>query len=184
MLVLAVHKPSLRQITLADYLQLVHSVFELSPRVGHKVRIFADWVIPRFGFSILGVSMTHGDFQDANILVSGQIIKIIDWETATIRSQFYDFATLVSGIRLSSDRFVAWSKTLDFWLKQPSKIPDLIIPIDSRNSMLYHAIIWWLEELIFQLEEVRSGYQSETDDYDDLFIGGVANAMAHVEQLL
>ena len=162
MLLHAVHRPTHRLIVVSHYLdELVSAISSRSSFVGLQARQLAQWAHKRFGMETIGLSMTHGDFQDGNIMVSKNVTKIIDWETACERSQFYDFATLCSGIRLSSNMFETWVNTLDNWLRHPEYIPDLLLPIDSPLSLVVHSIVWWLEELLFQLEE--SGLSTESE---------------------
>lgn len=165
----SVHLPSLRSIVMAEYLdQLAALIKEFSHAAGSQAQLLADWSARRCGAASLGVALSHGDFQDANILVAKHDIRIIDWETATERSQLYDLATLFTGIRLAPDRFAVWRETVEHWLDQPAHVPRLLIPIDGKASLLGYAVAWWLEEVIFQLEEARAGCQSNTVASDEV----------------
>ena len=101
----------------------------------------------------LGVTMTHGDFQNANILTNDRDLRVIDWETAMLRSQLYDLATLCSDIRLSDDYFVTWRELVRSWLTDSSDFPDLLVPMDGRLSIVCYSAVWFLEEIVFQLDE-------------------------------
>ncbi len=50
------------------------------------------------------VSVSHGDYQDANILLTQQGIKVIDWETVGTRSVFYDEICFLANARVSIDK--------------------------------------------------------------------------------
>lgn len=177
-----VHRPSLCSVGMAEYLeQLVDSIAVFSDAVGAQARPLVDWAQRRCGSAPLGVALTHGDFQNGNILVAEHDLRIIDWETATERSQLYDLATLSADIRLAPDRFEAWRRAVALWLERPAQIPKLLVPIDGRSSLLGHAIVWWLEETVFQLEEARAGFQADTTASDHAAAVGLIRARRHLE---
>ena len=181
-LVEAVHRPSLRSVPMAEHLeQLAVSINKFSSAAGAQAQPLADWAARLCGSTPLGVAMTHGDFQNANILVTETDLRIIDWETATERSQLYDLATLSADIRLAPDRFEAWRKVVEHWVDHPAEVLDLLVPIDGRASLLGHAVAWWLEEVIFQLEESRAGYQADTAAADEAVAAGLRRARQYLE---
>ena len=181
-LIEAVHRPSMRSVSIAEYLaQLAVTINEFSSAAGAQAQPLADWAVSRCGSASLGVAMTHGDFQNGNILVTEHDLRIIDWETATERSQLYDLAALSTDIRLAPDRFEAWRKIVEQWLERPAQVPELLVPIDGRASLLGHAVVWWLEEAIFQLEEARAGYQVNTVAADDAVAAVLGRALQYLE---
>jgi hypothetical protein len=154
MLTEKVHCPTLRTVGLADHVQtLCDLIRDAAPECAESAGRLALWVRELCGDSALGICQTHGDFQDANILVSESSVKIIDWESACERSQFYDLATLQSGIRLKGDKLNAWAEEVSNWLKNTKTFPDLLIPPEGKNERLGHAAVWWLEEILFLIEE-------------------------------
>ena len=181
-LIEAVHRPSLRSAPMAEYLeQLAITINEFSSSVGALAQPLADWAARRCGSASVGLAITHGDFQNGNILVTDHDLCIIDWETATERSQLYDLATLSTDIRLAPDRFEKWRKTVAHWLERPAQVPELLVPIDGRVSLLGHAVVWWLEEAIFQLVEARAGYQVNTVAADDAVAAVLGRALQYLE---
>ena len=181
----AVHRPSLRSVPMAEYLaQLAVSINEFSSAAGAQAQPLADWAVSRCGSASLGVAMTHGDFQNGNILVKERALRIIDWETATERSQLYDVATLSTDIRLAPDRFEAWRQTVANWMEWPAQVPELLVPVDGRASLLGHAVVWWLEEAIFQLEEARASYQADIASSSDVVAAGLKRARHYLETVL
>ncbi len=183
-LIESVHRPSLRVVDMADYLQqLAEAVEGFSIAAGEQAQVLAASVARLCGSAPLGLALTHGDFQNGNILVTGNDLRIIDWETATERSQLYDLATLSADIRLAPDRFNAWRREVAQWLEQPTQEPKLLVPIDGRGSLLGHAVVWWLEESIFRLEEARAGFQTDTAASDQAVAAGLTQARQYLETL-
>lgn len=82
------------------------------------------------------VSWTHGDLQEANILVKNGKIKVIDWESADKRFYLYDYFTLFSKIRTNISLNIA----IDIFL---AKFPN-------DMDVIYCLLI---EELRFALNE-------------------------------
>jgi hypothetical protein len=183
-LVEAVHRPSLHSVPVAEYLkQLAVSINEFSTAAGAQAQPLANWAVRLCGSAPLGVAMTHGDFQNGNILVKEHDLRMIDWETATERSQLYDLATLFSDIRLAPDRFDSWRRTVAHWLERSANVPESLVPIDGRGSLLGHAAVWWLEEAIFQLEEARAGFQADTVVSDQAVAVGLSRVRQYLETI-
>ncbi|MGJ8638305.1 MAG: phosphotransferase family protein [Opitutaceae bacterium] len=155
-LIEGVHRPSLRTVQVSDYwAQLTHRLGEFSETLTSTLQPLSKWFNERAGAASLGLVFSHGDFQDANILINGEVLHIIDWENATERSQLYDLATMDSGIRLAPDSVQGWCTQVERWLCQSNDFPDLEVPADSRGDQLLHAVIWWIEEMVFQLEDAQ-----------------------------
>jgi hypothetical protein len=155
-LIAEVHRPSLRMVLVSDYLeQLIHRLGEFSEKLTDAILPLSKWFNEHTGDASLGLVFSHGDFQDANILINGAVLHIIDWENGTERSQLYDLATMDSGIRLAADSVQAWCAQVEKWLHQSNSFPALEVPAQGRDEQLVHAVIWWIEEMIFQLEDAE-----------------------------
>lgn len=89
------------------------------------------------------ISWSHGDFQQANILLVGDTFKVIDWETANRRFYLYDLFVLFGKIR--SDYSLLDSISL-FIEKMGLLLPEIKI----TEQELYFLL---LEELRFRLGE-------------------------------
>ena len=48
---------------------------------------------------LVQISWTHGDFQEANILIKNELFKVIDWESSDKRFYLYDYFTLFGKTR-------------------------------------------------------------------------------------
>ena len=155
-LVTEVHRPSLRTVLVSDYLgQLTHRLGDFSEKLTDAILPLSKWLNQHAGDASLGLVFSHGDFQDANILINGETLHIIDWENATERSQLYDLATMDSGMRLAGDSVQAWCDQVDQWLHQSNDFPTLEVPAHGRDEQLVTAVIWWIEEMVFQLEDAE-----------------------------
>lgn len=155
-LVTEVHRPTLRAASLSVRLREIAEQVEGvtgGSEAGWKRAI--ENLAVRVGGASLGLSFSHGDFQDANILVAGSRVRVIDWETAAERSQFYDVATLRSGIRLAQDRVRAWRQVSDAWIRSGSGFPEILIRAETRQVRTAFAALWWLEETLLRAEEAQ-----------------------------
>ena len=99
------------------------------------------------------IAQTHGDFQPANILVSGNDVWQIDWEYTAQRHITYD--PLVYHLQARSpvglaQRFKALSdgSTLD-----ALNVAWPWFPWDAPEQRIGSLVIFLLEELVFRLEE-------------------------------
>ena len=155
-LTVSLHEPTLRCVPLVQYTEYLVSTLTsfstLSGSLASQILLFISQICSS---TYIGTSMTHGDFQSANILVSTDKVRIIDWETVAVRSQFYDVVTLFSSIRLSSDKFLVWREYFHLFLSSQYKFPNLLVSVDDRYSIVGHLVVWLLEESIFQLQEAR-----------------------------
>ncbi len=155
-LVEEVHKPTLRVTSLAARLRELSASFaQEAPELRDAVRALVDEVVARVGNAPVGLVLSHGDFQDANILAAGELVRVIDWETAAERSELYDLATLSSGLRLAASRLTAWREQLVAWLSDPATRPVLAVPAEGRAVWLGMAALWWLEDILLRVEEQR-----------------------------
>jgi hypothetical protein len=155
-LIVEVHEPTLRVVGLAERLHEVSAALaKHAPALAESVRALVAEVAPRVGCAPVGLVLSHGDFQDANILVEADTVRVIDWETAAERSQLYDLATLSSGLRLASHRLTAWQAQLSAWLSVPATRPLLAVAVEGRASWLGVAALWWLEDILLRVEELE-----------------------------
>ena len=155
-LIAEVHRPSLRTVLVSDYLnQLIDRIGLFSETLTNAIMPLSKWFNEHAGDASLGLVFTHGDFQDANILINDEVLHIIDWENATERSQLYDLATMASGIRLAAGSVQAWCAQVEKWLHQSNNFPALEVPAQRSDEQLVHAAIWWIEEMVFQLEDAE-----------------------------
>ena len=78
-LISEVHRPTLRSTSLSDYLdKLNKEISAVSEGMEESTRRITDWIIETAGDCEIGLVFSHGDFQDANILVEGDINSIED----------------------------------------------------------------------------------------------------------
>jgi hypothetical protein len=156
-LVETVHKPSLRTVSISDYLDMLSKrIDDMAPSLRDAIHGLNDHICESVGNESVGLVFSHGDFQDANILVNKDHLHIIDWESATERSQLYDLATMCSGMRMTESRFNTWKQTTQQWLGGEYHFPELLVRAEERELKMALAGIWWIEEVIFQLEEVHA----------------------------
>jgi hypothetical protein len=161
-LVTEVHQPTLRVVSLAERLHWVASVLSVqAPLLKEPAFALVTDMLPLLGSVSTGVALSHGDFQDANILAAGDVVRVIDWETADERSQLYDLATLLSGLRLASDRSARWKAQVSVWLSEPFSRPALLVPPEGRGAWLGHAALWWLEETLLRVEELGMAHHAD-----------------------
>lgn len=162
-LVAEVHRPTLRVASMAERLHEVSAALaKQAPALSESVRALVDEVVPSVGSAPVGLVLSHGDFQDANILVAGDSIRVIDWETATERSQLYDLATLSSGLRLAPHRLMAWRAQLSAWLSAPASRPVLAVAVEGRAAWLGLAALWWLEDILLRVEELEMAFHVDS----------------------
>ena len=154
-LIAQVHRPSLRLVRLGDHAHsLVEAIREIAPAVEPAGRSFAGIADRLAGSVDLGLVLSHGDFQDANLLVSAGGVRVIDWENATERSQVYDLATLAAGTRQTSDWVGAWQCELNRWIELSAACPQLEVPMgNDARTRAAHGAVWFLEEVLFRLED-------------------------------
>lgn len=151
-----VHCPTCTTTTLADYITSLQLRIEQTARpLADSMKPLTHWLKKAAGKTELGLVLSHGDFQDANILTNGDALHIIDWENATERSQLYDFATISSRCRFSQNPVQAWRAQVVKWLDRPKYFPRLLVPPRSRSEILALSAVWWIEEAIFRLEDAQ-----------------------------
>lgn len=74
-------------------------VIDGSSKLGDIVRTTLNYLRSKIDKNRVRISWSHGDFQEANILVIGDYFKVIDWETANKRYYLYDFFVLFGEVR-------------------------------------------------------------------------------------
>jgi hypothetical protein len=156
-LIIEVHQSSMRIVQVSEYvMQLLEKLRSFSPELMDSALALTQWILKQCATMEVRLVFSHGDFQDANILVNGDVIHIIDWENATERTQLYDLATMSSGIRLASNSLDVWRAQLNQWLAHPHNFSLSGIGEYGRIAILAHVAIWWIEETIFQLDEANA----------------------------
>lgn len=94
------------------------------------------------------VSWSHGDLQMANILVSNDNFKVIDWEASAKRFVFYDLFVLLGEMRIHGNIDKAIS-----WFEQKIKDYELEISLPKHWKQLLA-----LEELVYAINEDCSAF--------------------------
>jgi hypothetical protein len=170
LLVNEVHSVTHDEVLVSDYLaQLVQKIVTEVPLLKEDVESLQNWLLSMAGEGTVGKVFSHGDFQDANILVSGDRIQIIDWENSTERSQFYDLATMDSRIRMYGDRFNVWKNFISRWIEGELRVEHMLTPVDGKIQKIAHAAIWWLEEIMFQIDDLNaSSYTNKEGSIPEL----------------
>ena len=79
------------------------------------------------------VSWSHGDFQEANILISKNNYKVIDWEGSNKRYYLYDEFVLLSRIRSN----ISIEEANRNYSVNQDKIKNLL---KEMNSMIAHIV--------------------------------------------
>ena len=74
-------------------------IITTSNEILDNINAILNLLFEKLSNSNVDVSWSHGDLQQANILVNGNDFKVIDWEASNHRYFFYDIFTLLSGIR-------------------------------------------------------------------------------------
>ncbi len=100
----------------------------------------------------IGIAMTHGDFQPANILLNEQGIWIIDWENSRERQASYDWLVWTTRSRQGKGRVARWMAALE----DPQQNPPAWTGIDwtRRDTRLFCLSLFMLEELDTRVSEV------------------------------
>ena len=104
----------------------------------------------------LATTLTHGDFQPANVLVDGEQVWLIDWEYAARRQAGYD--ALVYGLRSRFPRGLAVRLR---GLFSKADMATNLLPLACRTEFDWddvsqrriHGMVFLLEELALHLEE-------------------------------
>ena len=122
------------------------------------IRLYASTLIDRLGSKrdTVETSLTHGDFQPANILWDGLAVWVIDWEYAARRQKAYDY--LVFGLKSRAGPGLA-ARLAQFIRDGRLDIPESIqrdshvMEMTSVEDRTFNGLIFMLEELVVQLEE-------------------------------
>mgnify|MGYP006093415373 CR=1 FL=1 len=101
------------------------------------------------------ITLTHGDFQNSNILVNNDRYYIIDWEFIDQRFLYYDYFTNI----FSSRSPAGISSRINKWVNNN----QLLINIENWsnkniffkriNSNTYYIALFLIEELLFRINE-------------------------------
>ena len=101
----------------------------------------------------INVSLSHGDFQAANLMFDGDGVSIIDWEYSATRVCGYDHLILYSDLRNIngySDRITQCIETIE----QPENTNEHL-KAAFRNYQVFLPI-FLLEEVVLRLKELNS----------------------------
>ena len=140
---------------------LIKDIEEIYSKILHKLNEqFTDT-------SLIYTVQSHGDFQEANILLSTnntQDIYIIDWEYSSRRYVYYDLLVLKLKARSPkglSDRMIAfiYEKFVnEIFLKNFFKDSNLI------NGLRDHIYVFLLEDLLFRIEDSLDSSSNEPSE--------------------
>lgn len=101
----------------------------------------------------ISVSLSHGDFQAANLIFDGHGVSIIDWEYSTIRVCGYDHLVLYCDLRNIhgySDRVIKFIASTE----QPQNT-NVHLQAVLKNYEIFFPI-FLLEEIVLRLKELNS----------------------------
>ena len=93
----------------------------------------------------ISISLSHGDFQMANVLVKENNFKVIDWESASKRYYLYDIFTLISDVRTG----IPLKESIQNFKNRVHSFLDVEITPDMITLLL-------IEELRFSVNEEYS----------------------------
>lgn len=134
-------KKSEQIISKEDYISLVQKEIEMiidndkihsDSSILENITLTLDKLLQRISKDKIPLSWTHGDFQMANILVKGNQVKVIDWESSAKRFGLYDWFVLFgktrSEIELMSSisAFQAQAQLLDIYITEHEIILCLV----------------------------------------------------------
>jgi hypothetical protein len=147
-------EPTLQVVNMQDYVARVISKIDVLDvlDVTLSVRNIIQRMVKKWRGSTIDipVSMTHGDFQPANILYDGHQITVIDWECVGERHAAYDALVYQLGVRQTS----TWPESLQNMVMDSSLSflrhwPGLSTQVERRLSIF----IFLLDELNMLVSE-------------------------------
>lgn len=154
------YNQTIKTITLSQYVsQLQNEVNiliknDIFSSISDRVKKLSNQILSfKKNGKTIDLAMTHGDFQDANILLDKDNIWLIDWENAKKRSINYDTLTYVLNARILNqfhNTYIMFSqqarnKQYDLFKKYLSNLDDQDIDQVLR--------IFLVENLIFALQQ-------------------------------
>jgi len=100
----------------------------------------------------INLSLTHGDFQPANILVNDDGLWIIDWENSRERQSGYDWLVLETNTRQATS---VSNRVRDFINSDLVSPPEwTALELSTRDQRAFHMAVFLLEELAAKANEV------------------------------
>lgn len=144
-------KPKSYRVDFETYLsKTLEEIRLLAPQTFQNCKNLAESEFSSFYADEIEISVSHGDFQEANILSTNSGFKIIDWEHLGERYFIYDMFTLLSGIRAKKDKARA---ILSFIGSRSANSAYIKCSSQGKRPMNLRlvAFIWLLEELHFLL---------------------------------
>ncbi len=164
---LKIYKKTNKKISIKDYTRKLNNRFQkiiklyfqdLSFKEKETINSFVNEVILFLNRTYKNINiqlvMTHGDFQDANILKSKNNFWLIDWEYSEIRSIFYD--ALVFDLK---SRFpIGLSERLKRKMNELKDIKDYLNWTGDNLSKdnIYYLSVFFLEDLYLKIYENSS----------------------------
>lgn len=106
------------------------------------------------------IAFSHGDFQEANIILTEKGLKIIDWETVAKRSITYDFFTIYLGARKDMTQEKLWDDSDSFYANFESRSKKEL-QVDLKEEKEKYLLLFFLEELVYVLKSSCSVAFSE-----------------------
>ena len=158
---------NLRSFKKNDYVDLVNTEIDsittnkkikVDQRLIEEIKNVFSLLFSKLNNKDIKVSWTHGDFQQANILIANGISKVIDWEASEKRFFMYDAFILFGKVRQGEGLSNAiWN------FKEAMGAIDYIEKVDKNTITLL-----LIEELRFNVNEMfsvnffESGIQTES----------------------
>jgi len=115
------------------------------------------------------VCITHGDFQEGNILIADNGTFILDWENMNMRFCLYDEFVLLSGIR--SLKSYSVKNAFEIYIERLRSIPGSTFLFNKYITDYTHSMILSLlsiEEMIFTIyDQYSRNYSMSSDKLQD-----------------
>lgn len=145
------HKKSEKLTPVRNYyqqtLELVSNCFVNLPHLHNPLRKIVEQTLEKlfeeYKENHIKTAWTHGDFQDANILVNEGDMTVIDWESSAVRCWGYDAFVLYSGIRTGVSLKVAKEN-----IRSNNEIPP-----HFKDWILANFNMVMVDEILFRLTE-------------------------------
>lgn len=99
----------------------------------------------------INLSLTHGDFQPANMLLNDHGLWLIDWENSRERQSGYDWLVL----ELNTRQAPSVASQIREFIRDGSKPPEwTTLELSTREQRVFHLAVFLLEELATKANEV------------------------------
>jgi hypothetical protein len=114
------------------------------------------------------LTLSHGDFHHGNIWVENKtdLIKIIDWESVSTRTKWYDLFTLYGGLR------------------EINGIHDLFESIKYKTKLKFEVLLEYANPYVATLEVLFEDLVYRLDDFSDLpFSIGIVELESYISMI-